>query len=228
MSFMYSSTRLKSLKKIDYRERPRERIINGEIEGLDNVELMAAILGSGIKGRDVISLSNEILELVINNYDSLSFELLKNVKGLGMAKSCQVMAIIELAKRFSEKNGARISSCEDVLLHVHDLRYRRQEHFVSLTINGAGRMIKRRVIFKGTVNQSLAHPRESFLGAISDRASSIIFVHNHPSGTSRPSREDRAVTKRLVDAGKLLGIEVLDHIILGTDSYFSFKEEGFF
>lgn len=227
MSFMYSVSKPGILSKRAQYERPREKMLNYGPDCLDNVELLAIILGAGIKGRDVLMLANDILERVVKFYDTLSIDDITAIKGVGAAKACQVMAVVELSRRLAVKDEQRVKDCEDVVAQVSDLIYKSQEYFVTLTLDGAGLLLKRRVVFVGTVNQSLVHPREIFSGAINDSASSIVLAHNHPSGSTRPSRQDIAVTKRLVAAGELLGIKVLDHVIVSRKGFYSFARDGF-
>lgn len=227
MSFMYSATKPGVLRNRAHFERPREKMLNYGPDCLDNVELLAIILGAGIKGRDVLMLANDILEKVVKFYDTLSIDDITAIKGVGTAKACQVMAVVELSRRLAVTEDQRIKDCEDVVVQVSDLIYKNQEYFVTLTLDGAGLLLKRRVVFVGTVNNSLVHPREIFSGAISDSASSIILAHNHPSGIAQPSSDDISVTKRLVEAGELLGIKVLDHIIVSRKGFYSFARDGF-
>lgn len=226
MSFMYTVGEPGKLRKRAHYDRPREKLLHYGPDCLDNIELLAIILGSGIKGRDVLMLAKDILEQVVKCYETLKVEDISAIKGVGTAKACQIMAVVELSRRLSVRDDQRIKGCEDVVAQVSDLIYKSQEYFVTLTLDGAGLLLKRRVVFVGTVNQSLVHPREIFSGAIRDSASSIVLAHNHPSGNLQPSRHDLTVTKRLVAAGELLGIKVLDHIIVSSKGYFSFAREG--
>lgn len=227
MSFMYSVSSPGKLRTRAHYERPREKMLNYGPDCLDNVELLAIILGAGIKGRDVLMLAKDILERIVKSYESLTVEDIKAIKGVGEAKACQVLAVVELSRRLAVRGDQRIKGCEDVVAQVSDLIYKNQEYFVTLTLDGAGLLLKRRVVFVGTVNNSLVHPREIFSGAIVDSASSIILAHNHPSGNIMPSRQDIAVTRRLSAVGKLLGIKVLDHVIVGSKGFYSFARDGF-
>lgn len=226
MSFMYSVSNPGNLRKRAHYERPREKMLNYGPDCLDNVELLAIILGAGIKGRDVLMLAKDILDRIVQSYETLSVEDIGAIKGVGEAKACQIMAVVELSRRLAVRDEQRIKGCDDVVAQVSDLIYKSQEYFVTLTLNGAGLLLKRRVVFVGTVNQSLVHPREIFSGAITDSASSIVLAHNHPSGSTEPSRQDIAVTERLAAAGKLLGIKVLDHVIVSSKGFYSFARDG--
>jgi len=217
------SKRFKDLQKID---RPREKLIKKGPSSLSTLELIAVILGSGIKGKDVYKVSKDITKKAEKDFDNLTVKNLIDIEGIGRAKACQIVSAIEFSKRFLIKSNGKIQSAEDVIRHIEDLRNKKQEHFVTLTLDGAGNLIEKRTVFIGTLNKSLVHPREIFADAISDRAASVIFVHNHPSGNVDPSEVDLAVTNRLKKAGDILGIEVIDHIIIGKDKYLSLKDKN--
>jgi DNA repair protein RadC len=136
------------------------------------------------------------------------------------------MAAIEYSKRLLVRDDIRIKGVSDVVTLVGELKDKKQEYFLTLTLDGASRLIQKRTVFIGTLNKSIVHPREVFADAISDRAAGIIFVHNHPSGNTEPSEEDFAITERLTEVGKIVGVDVIDHIIVGKDGYFSFQTEG--
>ncbi|MDR0908804.1 MAG: DNA repair protein RadC [Spirochaetaceae bacterium] len=210
---------LDSLPSID---RPREKLSAKGISALNEQELLMLLLGSGTKDKDVRSLAGDLARLLKAKNGDISIEDLNAVKGIGIAKASQIMAAFELAKRYT-KPARQVRSAEDIVILAEDIREKKQEHFVSLTLNGASVLIEKREVFKGTVDMSIVHPREIFADAITDRAAAIAFVHNHPSGDPRPSLADKAITKRLVEAGELLGIKVLDHIIVTKDDYFSFQ-----
>ena len=217
---------MKRIKTLPQFDRPREKMEQKGAKALSNLELLAVLLGSGIKGKGVFEVAKDILNLTKDNFDSINVETLKNIEGVGLAKACQIMAAIEFAKRFLIKEGIKIKNTEDVVNLTRELKDKKQEYFLSLTLDGASNLIQKRTVFIGTLNQSIVHPREIFADAISDRAAGIIFVHNHPSGDVEPSKEDMALTKRLVDTGKIVGIEVIDHVIIGKDGHFSFQSEG--
>jgi len=136
------------------------------------------------------------------------------------------MAAIEFSKRFLIKDGIKVKNVDDVMRLTEELRDKKQEYFLSLTLDGASNLIQKRTVFIGTLNHSIVHPREVFADAIGDRAAGIIFVHNHPSGDPTPSKQDIEITKRLVEVGKIVGIEVIDHVIISRNGYFSFQAEG--
>src|SRR3989338_70125 len=216
---------MKRIKTLPQFDRPREKMEQKGAKALSNLELLAVLLGSGIKGKGVFEVAKDILNLTKDNFDSINIETLKNIEGVGLAKACQIMAAIEFAKRFLIKEGIKIKNTEDVVNLTRELKDKKQEYFLSLTLDGASNLIQKRTVFIGTLNQSIVHPREIFADAISDRAAGIIFVHNHPSADISPSKEDIAITRRLIETGKLVGIEIIDHVIIGKDGHFSFQSE---
>ncbi|WP_028842038.1 RadC family protein [Thermodesulfovibrio yellowstonii] len=217
---------MKKIKSIPNFDRPREKMEKKGAKALSDLELLAVLLGSGIKGKDVFEVARDILKLTQEDFNNLNLDNLKNIEGVGLAKACQIMAAIEFSKRFLLKEGIKIKNVDDVLKITEELKDKKQEYFLSLTLDGASNLIQKRTVFIGTLNHSIVHPREIFADAISDRAAGIIFVHNHPSGDSEPSKQDIEITKRLVEIGKMLGIEVIDHIIISKNGYYSFQAEG--
>ncbi len=188
---------------------------------------MAILLGSGVKGKDVRKLSKEITTILDSNFENISLETLSQIYGLGNAKASQIVAAIELSKRYLIRTNKRILNADDIYNKLKEYTTKTQEYFLTITLDGASHIINKRVIFIGTLNQSLVHPREVFADAIADRAAGIIIAHNHPSQTPTPSQADINITNRLKEVGTLVGIELLDHIILTKNSYFSFNEEGY-
>jgi len=214
------------IKELPDFDRPREKLEKLGPKPLSNIELIAVILGKGTRVKDVYQLSKEVIECVENNFENLNFATLMKIDGLGKTHACQILAAFELSRRYLFQDGIKIQNASDVYKLVSDLKEKKQEYFLTLTLDGASRLIQKRVVFIGTLNQSLVHPREVFADAILDHAAGVICVHNHPSGNLQPSREDIAVTKKLVEAGKIIGIRIMDHIIIGKASYFSFQAEG--
>ena len=213
------------IKELPDFDRPREKLEKLGPKPLSNIELIAVILGKGTRVKDVYQLSKEVIDCVENNFENLNFATLMKIDGLGKTHACQILAAFELSRRYLFQDGIKIQNASDVYKLVSDLKEKKQEYFLTLTLDGAARLIQKRVVFIGTLNQSLVHPREVFADAILDRAAGVICVHNHPSGNIQPSREDIAVTKKLVEAGKIIGIRIMDHIIIGKASYFSFQAE---
>jgi len=166
------------------------------------------------------------LKLVQKDFNGINLKSLKDIDGVGVAKASQIIAAIEFSKRFLIKDRIKISCSNDIIKMTEELKDKKQEYFVTFTLDGAHNLIEKRIVFIGTLNQNLVHPREIFADAITDRAAGILFVHNHPSGNTEPSKEDISITDRLIEVGKLIGIDVVDHIIISKDGYFSFIEKG--
>ena len=217
---------MKTIKELHNDDKPREKLIKKGTQSLKKDELISIILGSGIKGKDVRKLSREIVSILDTSYSSITLEQLCNIHGLGIAKASQILASIELAKRYTSQNNRKITSAKDVYSELKSFTNKKQEYFLTITLDGASHIINTRTVFIGTLNQSLVHPREIFADAIADRSAGIIIAHNHPSGTLVPSRADISITQRLKEVSKLVGIELLDHIILAKDGFYSFADEG--
>ena len=216
--------KIKDLPKI---ERPREKMERYGAEKLTNSELLAILLRSGSKGVNVVELSKKILaKFSGNGLAKASIEELKNTFGLGKAKACEIMACFELGKRLlQDKKSCIILSPKEVWEELKDIRDNKKEHFVVFFLDSRNQEIKREIISVGSLNANLVHPREVFEPAIRYLASHIIIAHNHPSGDTEPSQEDLEITKRLAEAGKILGIEIIDHVIVVKDKFLSFKEK---
>ncbi len=187
---------------------------------LSDLELIMAIVGSGSEAADVTKIARDIQKLIDEKGSELSFEDVMSVKGMALAKTTQFMAAYELWRRqFEVSERPIIDSPEAAVSQLADIRDKKQEYFVCLTLDGANRLIAKRIVTIGTLTASLVHPREVFADAIADRAASVIVAHNHPSGSLEPSNADIEVTTRLKDAGKLLGIPLLDHVIVTAKSF---------
>ncbi|MDO4271827.1 MAG: DNA repair protein RadC [Candidatus Saccharibacteria bacterium] len=200
--------------------RPREKLQRLGANNLSDYELLMAIIGSGNAKADVTKIAREVLKLLKDKEGELTYDDLLQITALGPAKATQIMASYELWRRRFEVSGRpEIQRLSDVVELVGDIRQKKQEHLLCLTLDGANRLINKRIITVGTVNSSLVHPREVYADAITDRAAGIIVVHNHPSGTIEPSQPDLESTKRLRDAGDILGIPLIDHLIITADSY---------
>ncbi len=217
---------MKSIKEMHQHDKPREKLARRGTQALKNEELLSVLLGSGVQGKDVRKLSREIIALFEQDFDALSLDKLCDVHGLGPAKASQILASIELSRRYLIQNNRRITSAKDVYEELSSFSHKKQEYFLTITLDGASHIIETRTVFIGTLNQSMVHPREVFADAISDRAAGIIIAHNHPSGTLEASRADIQITQRLKEVAKLVGIELLDHVILASGGYYSFSEEG--
>lgn len=214
-------------------ERPRERLLFEGKESLTNQELLAIILRTGTKQESAIQLAQRVLQQFegLHLLKDATIEELTQIKGIGVAKAVEICAALELGRRINSMQSEerfKIRSPEDVSRYVMDeMRFLTQEHFVCLYLNTKNEVIHKKTIFIGSLNASIVHPREVFKEALKRSAASIIALHNHPSGDPDPSAEDIAVTRRLCESGKLLGIELLDHIIIGDLKYVSLKEKGY-
>ena len=218
------------IKDISLDNRPRERLEKQGPSSLSDAELLAVILKTGNKEENVIDMSNRLISKYgIDKLSSCSLKELQEIKGIGKAKASQILALFEFNKRhhLAKQNGRPIRSAKDVFEYASSkLNGLAQEHFMILHLDSKNRIVKNETVSIGTLNSSLIHPREVFKSAIKESANSIILVHNHPSGDPTPSEEDEQITERLFDAGELLNIKVLDHVIIGTEKYYSFKENS--
>lgn len=201
---------------------PREKLIKFGACNLTDLELLRLLVGSGNKQVSSEQIAKEILKLLKNHGASVAYADLAGIKGMGIAKTSEMLALFELGKRYLvPPERPLITDTDKALEQLAYIRDKKQEHFVVLTLDGANRLISNTVVFQGTVNGSLIHPREIFAKAIEDRAASIIVAHNHPSGSVEPSSEDLRVTDMLKEAGRLLGIKVLEHIIVSRSGQWS-------
>ena len=217
---------MKSITQLENIDKPREKLIKKGANALKDYELLAILLGSGVQGKDVIKLSQEIIKLFEDDFENLNLEKLLSIHGLGLAKASQILSLIELSRRYLIKQNKKITSAKDVYEELKEYHNKKQEYFLALYLDGANHLIQTKIITIGILNQSLVHPREVFSYAIEKRCASIIVAHNHPSGILEASNEDINVTKRLKESGKILGIELLDHLIITNDGFVSLKEEG--
>jgi len=218
---------MKKMKDVPEHDRPREKLAKKGVTALSDTELIEAILGRGTKNRDVRAISRDIAGLLGDPGHGIRYEDILSVDGIGPTKAAQVLACLELGRRRYEPAGARlVRTPEDVLPLVETYREKQQEYFICISLTGAGEVIRSRVVTIGILNHSLVHPREVFAGAITDRAASVICVHNHPSGSLEASPQDIAITRQLAEAGALLGIQLLDHIIVTKTGHASMKEKG--
>jgi DNA repair protein RadC len=219
--------KLKNIPKI---ELPREKLIKYGPEKLSEPELLAILLRSGQKGQNVIELSKKIIKKFnTSGIIQAKYKDLKNIPGLGPAKACEIVACFELGKRLlKEKKVRPYLTPKDVWEECKDIRDNKKEHFMIFYLDSRSQEIKRDIISIGTLNSSLVHPREVFEPAVRHVAAHIIAVHNHPSGDLEPSEADILLTKRLHDAGKIIGIELLDHIIVTKTDFLSLKENNLF
>jgi len=207
-------------------DRPREKLLRRGVASLSDVELLAVLLGSGTRRTSVLDLASRILRTLDGHIDSDNLEELQSIAGVGKAKACQIEAALELARRHIAKGRHVVREAADALPYLQSIRGKNQEHFVCVSLNGASEVIESRVVTVGLLDTNQVHPREVFSDPIADRAAAVLVAHNHPSGTLEPSPEDLALTRRIVKAGDLLGIRVLDHLIVTEDGFLSLKEAG--
>jgi len=213
-------------------ERPRERLLKHGVEALSAQELIALILGRGIKDESVMVTAQNLLSHFngLKNLAVASTEELTAINGIGPAKAAQIKAAFELSKRlddYEEGKKTTLKSPEDVIKAVKaQLKGKKKEHFLVLSLDTRNHLINTRQVSIGSLDSSIAHPREIFKEAISSAAASVIFAHNHPSGDPTPSQEDTKLTKRLVEVGEIIGIEVLDHIIVCDKTHLSMKAKN--
>ncbi len=218
----------KTIKELPKVERPREKLMQYGPEKLSNSELLAILLRSGKKGENVVELANKILKRFSKDkLPNLTFNDLKDYSGLGPAKACEIIACFELGKRLLKNKKAEIYlKPKEIWEELKDLRDLKKEHFVIFYLDSRNQEIKREIISVGSLNANLVHPREVFEPAVRHLAAQVILAHNHPSGDPEPSEDDLEITKQLTESGKILGIEVIDHIIITKTGFISFKEKN--
>ncbi len=207
-------------------DRPREKLVRRGAASLSDVELLAVLLGSGTRRTGVLDLASRILRTLDGRLGSGNLDKLQSIAGVGEAKACQIEAALELARRHIAKGRHVVREAADALPYLQSIRGKKQEHFVCVSLNGASEVIESRLVTVGLLDTNQVHPREVFSDPIADRAAAVLVAHNHPSGTLEPSPEDLALTRRIVKAGDLLGIRVLDHLIVTEDGFLSLREAG--
>jgi len=222
------------VKDLPMAERPREKLLEKGASALSNAELLAILLRTGTKEESVIHVAERLIanckEQGISSIVNLSVNQLSSFKGIGLTKAVTILAAVELGCRISSKAAVEryvIHGPEDAASYVMPrLRYERKEHFMTLLLNMKNQVLALKCISIGSLNASIVHPREVFQAAIENNAAAMILIHNHPSGDPEPSKEDINVTHRLVEAGAIMDIPVLDHVIIGDKKYISLKEKG--
>jgi DNA repair protein RadC len=223
---MKKSSPIRDLPSID---RPREKLKQKGVQNLKDVELLAILLGTGYQGKNVLQLAQSILaKYPRKKFLSLTYDQLIKIKGISSAKACAILAAAELTKRVLKVRDETlpiIKSVKDVIAQAVYMRDKTREHLMVIYLNARNEMIFKKPMFVGTLNANLVHPREIFAEALRRNAASIILVHNHPSGDPEPSEDDLTITKRITEAGKIMGIDVLDHVIITKNKVFSFKEK---
>ncbi len=227
MTYENSKAVWTALSEIERQDRPREKMELKGAGSLSDLELIMLLVSSGTAERPVNEVSSELLAL-LDKSEEPDYKSICAIKGLGRAKSSQILAALELGRRRMKKYGIgpSISSPGDIFREVRHYATRDQEQFIVLVLNGAHEVLNVFVATVGLVNKTLVHPREIFSDAIQRRGTAIAIAHNHPSGKLDPSEDDINVTKRILISGDILGIKVLDHIIFSSSSYYSFLEHG--
>ncbi len=216
----------KTIKDLPEHSRPREKLREKGPQSLTDEELVAAILGMGTAGIDVRTIARQVAGLIREHRDKLGLDHLLAIPGMGPAKASQILSAFELARRYLLRDTVKIVCAQDVLPLVADIVAKPQEHFVCISLNGANEVIQTRVVTIGLLDRTAVHPREVYADVIADRAAAVIFVHNHPSGELDPSEADLRIHDQLTEAGKILGLRVLDHVIVSRRGYYSFQEGG--
>ncbi len=223
-----------TIRELPNEDRPRERLQKVGAESLSAQELLSVIMGRGIAGESVMVTAQRLLDRFggLKGLSGTTVEELCTVRGIGLAKACQLKAIFEIAARVRSTEVSEkpvIKTPEDVSKLVQEtLRDKKKEYFIALLLDTRNHLIKQAEISVGSLDSSIVHPREVFKEAVQASCAGIIFVHNHPSGETQPSREDIALSKRLLEAGQLMGIDILDHVIIGGNKFLSLKREGLF
>lgn len=221
------------LKEMDIDERPRERLLKYGASSLSNTELLAILLNGGTKNYNALSMSSTIIKNINGFYNlkNVTKEMLLKEKGIGLVKAVNILAMLEIAKRlYLDKSYKRTIRYNNASVIYNDNKYlfydKMQEYFYCIYVNSKNEVIERKLLFMGTVNRALVHPREIFKNAYLTSASGIICMHNHPSGDVTPSMEDIMLTKSLEEIGRLQNIPIIDHIIIGCNTYYSFYEDN--
>ena len=219
------------IKDLPISERPRERLMKIGVENISNEELLAIIIKTGTKEKSVKEIACEVLKKIhsLKNLNNISYNTFLDIKGLGYVKTMEIMAAIELGKRIyeeKEKIDTFIYNNPKVIFdnNKYLFKNKKQEYFYCLYLDNRNKLIERKLLFMGTVNKSIVHPREIFKEAYLTSASGVICMHNHPSGDIKPSSEDIFLTQSLVEIGKIQGINIVDHVIFGKDNYYSFYD----
>ncbi|MDR0442451.1 MAG: DNA repair protein RadC [Treponema sp.] len=215
-----------SSSSVPAEKRPREKMIAMGPAALSDSELLAILLNTGIRGKNVKSLASDLLKLLDRNKDIPPIEEISRMPGMGQFKACAAAAMLEFGRRRYGSVSAHIKKPVDIFTLVRHYADRKQERFISLSLNGAHEVLAVRIVTIGLVNKTIVHPREVFADLIQDRAAAFCVAHNHPSGQLKNSPEDDEITERLLAAARILGIQFVDHVIFSETGWWSFKENG--
>jgi DNA repair protein RadC len=206
--------------------RPRERLISKGPEALSNTELLAVLLNTGIKGKNVSQLASELLHLLDCSKEIPQIKEMSRLSGMGNSKACSIAAMLEFGRRRWGASGSAVTNPAEIFSLVRHYADKKQERFISLSLNGAHEVLAVRLVTVGLVNRTIVHPREVFADIIQDRAAAFIVAHNHPSGRISPSPEDNEITDRLQKAAVILGLHFLDHLIFSETCWWSYRQNG--
>jgi DNA repair protein RadC len=218
----------KTYDDVQFEQRPREKLKANGVASLSDRELLAILLNTGIQGKNVGELAGDLLCILDSNNDIPSIKELSKLAGVGTSKACAVAAMLEFGRRRYGSYSARIKQPSDIFTLVRHHADRKQERFISLSLNGAHEVLAVRIVTIGLVNKTIVHPREVFADIIQDRAAAFCVAHNHPSGQLHNSPEDDEITERLMSAAKILGLHFIDHIIFSETAWWSYRENGKF
>jgi DNA repair protein RadC len=211
---------------LPFEELPREKLKAKGVASLSDKELLAILLNTGIQGKNVKELAGDLLGLLDNSKDIPSLREISGLTGIGQFKACAVAAMLEFGRRRYGSYSARIKQPADIFTLVRHYADRKQERFISLSLNGAHEVLAVRIVTIGLVNKTIVHPREVFADIIQDRAAAFCVAHNHPSGQLECSPEDEEITSRLQGAARILGLHFVDHVIFSETAWWSFRENG--
>jgi len=223
---MKQNNETSAFENVPLEERPREKLLARGPSALSDAELLAILLNTGIQGKNVRELASDLLGLLDRNSDIPSIKEISDLSGLGQAKACSVAAMLEFGRRRYGSFSTRIKQPIDIFTLVRHYADRKQERFISLSLNGAHEVLAVRIVTIGLVNKTIVHPREVFADLIQDRAAAFCVAHNHPSGQLTSSAEDDEITERLQSSAKILGLHFVDHLIFSETNWWSFRENG--
>ena len=215
-----------AFKNVPQEERPREKLLCRGPASLSDGELLAILLNTGIKGKNVKTLAGDLQKFLDRNKEIPSIKEISSLSGLGESKACAIAAMLEYGRRRYGSFSARIKQPVDIFTLVRHYADRKQEKFISLSLNGAHEVMNVRIVTIGLVNKTIVHPREVFADLIQDRAAAFCVAHNHPSGQLESSAEDDEITERLASAARILGLHFVDHIIFSENTWWSYRENG--
>jgi len=216
--------RTKRIYQLPAADRPREKLRKKGPTALSDFELLEVIIGQGAASTDVGTIARNVQKVLRKGTAAVNYESLTDIKGVNTATATKIIAALELTKRHLVKDVEPLQNLRDIVARLDDIRSKQQEYIVCFSLDGAQRLIAMRTIAIGSLDASIAHPREVFADAIADRAAAIVIAHNHPSGETQPSNKDITLTQQLTSAGQLLGIPLRDHIIVTKKDYFSFRQ----